>query len=129
MKSIKALSFLKKKKLLDDPHLPAATCREYGDLCLAQGWLADALDFYVKGQDTAGLEKLQAIAVATGDAFLLERLLQAQGRQDPALWQQVAAAAAAAGKETLARWAQERAAQGGEAAGSPTSGSDHAHDA
>lgn len=129
MTSIKALSFLKKKKLLDDPHLPTATCREYGDLCLAQGWLADALDFYLKGQDAAGLEKLQTIAVATGDAFLLERLLQAQGRQDPALWQQVAAAAAAAGKETLARWAQERAAQGGEAAGSPTSGSDHAHDA
>ncbi len=129
MASTKALGFLKKKKLLDDPHLPAATCREYGDLCLAQGWLADALDFYLKGQDTAGLEKLQAIALETGDAFLLERLLQAQGRQDPVLWQQVAEAAVAAGKETMARWAQERAAQSGAAAGSPALGSDHGHDA
>ena len=103
--------FLKKKKLLDDPQLSADVCRAYGDLFFAAGWLADALDFYLKGNDAAGLARLQALAVESGDAFLLERLLQAQGREAPELWPQVAAAASAAGKDTLARWAQERSGQ------------------
>lgn len=126
-------SFLKKKKLLDDPQLSAATCRSYGDLFAAAGWLADALDFYLKGNDTAGLARLQAVALETGDAFLLERLLQAQGREEPELWSHIAATAAAAGKFTLARWAQERGGQAGaeqpEDAGASLGGSNHAHDA
>ncbi|MGQ9921676.1 MAG: hypothetical protein ACUVRZ_10160 [Desulfobacca sp.] len=130
MAKSKLPGFLKKKKLLDDPQLPASSCRTYGDLYAAAGLLADALDFYLKGNDAEGLARLEAQAVASGDAFLLERLLQAQGREAPELWQQVAAAAAAAGKVTLARWAQERCGQGGAAdvADSPA-GSQHAHDA
>ncbi len=122
--------FLKKKKLLDDPQLPAAACRTYGDLFVEAGWLADALDFYLKGNDAEGLARLETIALESGDAFLLERLLQAQGREAPELWQQVAAAATAAGKFTLAQWAQERRGQAGvtDAAG-PAAGSHHAHDA
>jgi len=122
--------FLKKKKLLDDPQLPAAACRTYGDLFAAAGWLADALDFYLKGNDIEGLARLETLALESGDAFLLERLLQAQGREAPELWQQAAAAAFAAGKFTLARWAQERGGQGGAAERpEPAAGSQHAHDA
>jgi hypothetical protein len=103
--------FIKKKKLLDDANLPAAECRKYGDLFLAADWLADALDFFLKGNVTEGLEQLQALALDTGDVFLLERLLQAQDRggEAPELWQQVAAKAAALGKTTMAQWAAERA--------------------
>ena len=102
-------SFLKKKKLLDNPNLPAAECQKYGDLFLEAGWLADALDFFIKGNISAGLDQLQALALDSGDAFLLERLLQAQGREAPELWSQVAVQAAARQKDTLARWANERA--------------------
>lgn len=128
MTKSKLPGFLKKKKLLDDPQLPAEVCRSYGDLFLAAGWLADALDFYLKGKDADGLARLQALALESGDAFLLERLLQAEGREAPELWPQVAAAATAAGKYTLARWAQERCGQTG-AQAAAAAGSQHAHNA
>jgi hypothetical protein len=107
--SANAPGFIKKKKLLDDANLPAADCRKYGNLFLEAGWLADALDFFLKGNVTEGMEQLQTIALDTGDAFLLERLLQAQGREAPELWRQVAAQATARQKYTLAQWAAERA--------------------
>ncbi len=125
--------FLKKKKLLDDPQLSADMCRTYGDLFAEAGWLADALDFYLKGPVAQGLARLETLAVETGDAFLLERLLQAQGREAPELWRQVAVTAEAAGKETLAHWARERSGQAGDAASTqaapPASRRAHAHDA
>jgi hypothetical protein len=102
--------FLKKKKLLDDADLPAAECRTYGNLFLEAGWLADALDFFLKGNVSEGLDQLQALALDTGDAFLLERLLQGQGRREaPELWEQVAARATALQKLAMAQWAAERA--------------------
>ena len=128
MANIKLPGFLKKKKLLDDPQLPAAACRTYGDQFFEADWLADALDFYLKGNDTQGLARLQARAVETGDAFLLERLSQVQGGQATELWEQVAVQASALGKFTLAAWAREKC---GPAVSSQTgaAGSDHAHDA
>lgn len=102
-------NFLKKKKLLDNANLPAAECQKYGNLFLEAGWLADALDFFIKGNSAEGLQKLEALALETGDAFLLERLLQVQSREAPELWSQVAVEAAARGKYTLAQWANEKA--------------------
>lgn len=104
--------FLKKKKLLDNLDLPAAECGRYGRLFLGAGALADALDFFLKGNDAEGLAQLQDLAVDTGDAFLLERILQARGQDAPELWEKVALKAAASEKFTLARWAQLRVAQG-----------------
>ncbi len=105
----KVLPFLKKKKLLDDVALSPAECRTYGYLFLEAGWLADALDFFLKGEVAEGLAEIEARALDSGDAFLLERLLQAQGRQAPELWEQVAARALALEKFTMAQWASERA--------------------
>jgi hypothetical protein len=102
-------SFLKKKKLLDNIHLPAEECRKYGNLFLEAGWLTDAMEFFIKGNISEGLQKLEALAVASGDAFLLERLLQFQGREARELWKQVADRAAAQEKFTMAQWANERA--------------------
>jgi hypothetical protein len=102
-------SFLKKKKLLDSANLPAEECRKFGNLFLEAGWLADALEFFIKGNITEGLQKLEALALESGDAFLLERLLQVQGREAPELWEQVAARAAAQEKFTMVQWADERA--------------------
>jgi hypothetical protein len=105
-------SFLKKKKLLDSANLPAEECRKFGNLFLEAGWLADALEFFIKGNISEGLQKLEALALESGDAFLLERLLQVQGREAPELWEQVAARAAAQEKFTMAQWANERAGKG-----------------
>ncbi len=111
-------NFLKKKKLLDNANLPAEECRKYGNLFLEAGWLTDALDFFIKGSISDGLQKLETIALDSGDAFLLERLLQVQGREAPELWEQVAARAAAQEKFTLAQWADERSGKGVQATGS-----------
>ena len=102
-------SFLKKKKLLDNANLPVAECQKYGNLFLEVGWLTDALDFFIKGNISEGLQKIEALALDSGDAFLLERLLQVQGRQASELWEQVAVRAAALEKFTMAQWAGERA--------------------
>ena len=67
-------------------------------------------------QNSAGLEQLQALALDSGDAFLLERVLQIQGREAPELWSQVAVQAAARQKDTLANWANERAGKSNSAA-------------
>ena len=71
--------------------------------------MTDALDFFIKGNISEGLEQLEALALDSGDAFLLERLLQVQGREAPELWEQVAVRAAAQEKFTMAQWANERA--------------------
>jgi hypothetical protein len=119
-------SFLKKKKLLDNPALPAAECQKYGNLFLEAGWLADALDFFSKGKVSEGLDLLQALAVETGDAFLLERVLQVTGREGSELWPQVAARAAAKQMDTLARWANERAGRLNPAADADSDQENHA---
>jgi hypothetical protein len=102
-------SFLKKKKLFDNANLPAAECRKYGDLFLEAGWLTDALEFFIKGNISEGIQKIEALALDSGDAFLLERLLQVQARPASELWEQVAVRAAALEKFTMAQWAGERA--------------------
>jgi hypothetical protein len=56
-------NYLKKKKLLDSPNLPVAECQKYGDLFLEAGWLADALDFFIKGNSAEGFAKLQDVAL------------------------------------------------------------------
>ena len=80
--------YLKKRRLLNEPELAPALCREHGDKFFALGWWDDALEFYQKGNITEGLEKLRAQALETGDAFLLARL----GKDhDPQVWRALAA--------------------------------------
>jgi len=87
-------SCLKKRRLLNEKELSPELCREYGEKFLALGWLEDALEFFQKGNEAAALEKIKAICLETGDAYLLGRL----GGQEPALWRQVAQQALDQGK-------------------------------
>jgi hypothetical protein len=85
---------LKKRRLLNEKELSPELCREYGEKFLALGWLEDALEFFQRGNEAAALEKIKAICLKTGDAYLLGRL----GGQEPALWRQVAQQALDLGK-------------------------------
>ena len=85
---------LKKRRLLNEKELSPELCREYGEKFLALGWLEDALEFFQKGNEAAASEKIKAICLETGDAYLLGRL----GWQEPALWRQVAEQALNLGK-------------------------------
>jgi len=96
---------LKKRRLLNEKELSPALCQDYGEKFLALGWWEDALEFFRRGKVDAGLEKLRAHGLESGDAFLLSRL----GPQSSEVWRQVAEQALKLGKIEFARRAWERA--------------------
>jgi hypothetical protein len=96
---------LKKRQLLNEKALTPSLCRDYGRKFFEQGWWEDALEFFKRGEFNAELEKLQAVALETGDAFLLARV----GNQEPETWRQLAERALALGKLHFARRAFEAA--------------------
>jgi len=84
------MSCLRKKALLDSDQLSPDKCREYGRQLLAQDRWDDALEFFLKANDTDSISEMLAIAREHGDAYLLERLLKATPHDSPeALWQQM----------------------------------------
>ena len=96
---------LKKRRLLNDKELSQQLCRDYGEKFLTLGFLEDALEFFVRGNCEAGLDKLKAQALEAGDAYLMARL----GPQPPEIWRQVADQALKLGKTHFARRALEQA--------------------
>lgn len=96
---------LKKRRLLNDPGMSPAVCRQYGEKFLEVGWWEDALEFFHRGNDAAGREKIKAHCLETGDAYLLARL----GKQAPEVWRRVGEAALSRGKFHFARRAFELA--------------------
>jgi len=94
----------KKRQLLNDQELKAEQCREYGEQFLAVDWWEDALEFFQKGHDSQGLEKIKNHSLETGDAYLLARL---GVPQDPLTWRRLATRAQELGKLRFARRAYE----------------------
>ena len=95
---------IKKRQLLNDQELKAEQCREYGEQFLAVDWWEDALEFFQKGHDSQGLEKIKNHSLETGDAYLLARLGVSQ---DPLTWRRLATRAQELGKLRFARRAYE----------------------
>ncbi|MEJ2090871.1 MAG: hypothetical protein P8X65_01635 [Syntrophobacterales bacterium] len=96
---------LKKRHLLNEKELSPELCREYGEKFLALDYWEDALEFFKLGNYEPGLDKLKALALETGDAFLMARL----GAHSPEVWRQVAEQALKLGKIHFARRAFEQA--------------------
>jgi tetratricopeptide (TPR) repeat protein len=97
---------LKKRRLLNDPEVNPALCRDLGEKFLALEWWEDALKFFQKAGDDAGLARIKAHVLETGDVYLMSRV---GSDQDPELWRRVADQALALGKLHFARKAYERA--------------------
>jgi hypothetical protein len=96
---------LKKRLILNEKDLSPELCREYGEKFLDLGFFEDALEFFKRGHYEPGLEKIQALALESGDAFLMGRL----GAHPPEIWRQVAEQALKLGKIHFARRAFEKA--------------------
>ncbi len=77
---------LKKRRLLNEGSLSPEMCREYGEKFFSLGWWEDALEFFLKGNVTEGLEKIKAHCLETGDAYLLTRLGK---MHPPELWRRL----------------------------------------
>ncbi len=91
---------LKKRRVLNEKELSPELCREYGEKFLALGWWEDAVEFFQKGNHQEGLEKVKALCLENGDAYLLGRIVK---DRDPDLWRRVADRALALGKLHFAR--------------------------
>jgi hypothetical protein len=103
------LGFMKKRRLLNEKEVKPELCLEYGEQFLAQGWWEDALEFFRKAGDTAGLDKIKEHCLQDGDAYLLGRLGLPQTSQT---WRQLGDRALELGKLFFARRAYELAGEG-----------------
>jgi hypothetical protein len=97
---------LKKRRLLNDKGLTPEVCREYGEKFLALEWWEDALEFFLKGRYSPGLEQLKAFSIDNGDAYLLARTGKDHA---PEVWGRLGEQALALGKLQFARRAFEMA--------------------
>jgi hypothetical protein len=85
---------------------------------VAQAYLADgreleSLDFLKQAGDEEGLAGVRRSAIAAGDVFLLRAVAAAQGRApERQEWEELAAAAEAAGKLRYAEDARRQAGRG-----------------
>jgi hypothetical protein len=101
---------LHRRELLYGISTPAGTQSELGDAYLEQELHFDAVDFYARAQDRAGLKKIVGISIREGDAFLLRKVQEAMPEFVSAGdWRALAARARELGKEIYA----ERADGGG----------------
>jgi len=90
---------------LNDKTVSPEVSRDCGEKFFALGFWEDALEFFSLAGDQAGLDKLKAHALETGDAYLMSRL----GRHLPEVWRQVAEQALKLDKIHFARRALEQA--------------------
>jgi len=103
-------SVLERRGLLYGKESARADHAKIGRQYAAAGRFADALEFFARAGDAAGIESVRADAIERGDAFLLAQVERVGGAPvDAATWRTLAERAAAAGKETFARLARERA--------------------
>ena len=101
---LKLPNYLKKCGLLYSQETPKERLKSLGDDYLAQGWLDDALDFYLKADDLTSLERLKTRVIEIGDASILVRLEKSAKidvtKED---WQRAGEKAQELGKETCAQ--------------------------
>jgi len=97
--------YIKKRDLLHNEKSSPQTLTKTGREFLALERYSDALDFFEKARDTAGIQEIKKIALTNGDTFLLARL----DRFDRLLvtreeWDAAAEKAAGSGRASMAAY-------------------------
>ena len=103
--------YLKKRDVLWNPRTSPSQLSAYGREFLARESFSDALDFFEKAKDEAGVSEIKKIALEQGDTFLLARL----ERYKPSLvteadWQSAEKTAERLGKPSMAEFARKKLA-------------------
>jgi len=97
--------YIKKRDLLHAEKSSAATLAQTGREFLALERYSDALDFFEKARDGAGIAEIKQIALAQGDTFLLARLDRFDRNMiSRAEWEAAAQKAEAAGRPSMAEF-------------------------
>ena len=125
------LPTLERRTLLHAPGTPKARLLQWAEALLEEGSLYEALDFFERARDTAGLERVRDAAIAEGNAHLLAWIQRnSLCETSPVQWLQTGENAAKSGKFLYAVRAFEkanqpaRAAEVRRAAGLPEPGDD-----
>jgi hypothetical protein len=103
--------YLTKRDYLYDPKATPAKLAQAGRTLLEREAFSDALDFFERARDAAGLQAIKTISLERGDSFLLARLERFDRKlvseQD---WQAVAVTAERNGMPSMAKFARKRLA-------------------
>lgn len=100
------------RRLLVEKELDAMEAAKIAEAYLEAGRKLEAIDFLAKANDSEGLRSIADDAIAQGDPFLLQSVMQLIGDDpDRETWQRCADAAEAAGKLRYAATARRNAAR------------------
>jgi len=103
--------YITKRDLLYDPKSTPAKLAAAGRSLFERECYSDALDFFERAKDEAGLKDIKALALKIGDSFLLSRLERYSRKlvteQD---WQAVIEIADKNGLSSMANFARRRLA-------------------
>ncbi len=100
------------RRHLVEKELDAQAASEIAEAYLEAGRKLEAIDFLAKANDSEGLRSIADDAIAQGDPFLLQSVMQLIGDDpDRETWQRCADAAEAAGKLRYAATARRNAAR------------------
>lgn len=103
---------LARRHLVERTMAPAQALR-IAEAYLAEGRSVEAVDFLHKAEAADRIQALRREALESGDAFLLRAVAATTGEAArPEEWQQLAEAAAAAGKQAYAAEARRQAERG-----------------
>jgi hypothetical protein len=98
-----------KQKILYIDKVNPNVLQNYGDMFLEEGLLADALDFYQKGNYNSGMQKIKDIAFDKGDVMLFQQAAKALHLElKPADWEGIGQKAISLKKYLFAQHALER---------------------
>jgi len=94
----RSMNCVEKRNLLYSDKADPSDWIRAGESLLEQGLPTDALNFFVRADHEAGIERIRSLALDEGDVFLFEQLRLA-GRDIPsATWREAAEKARALGK-------------------------------
>ena len=103
--------YLQKRDLLHGPKVAPQTLVAAGREYLAREAYSDALDFFEKARDAAGVQEIKRIAMERGDSFLLGRVERYdRGLVTESDWERVAQIAEKNEMHTMAVFARKKIA-------------------
>jgi len=109
--SIKKLpDYRLKQKILYVDKVNQNILQDYGNSFFEEGFLSDALDFYQKANDKAGIQKIKNMAFERGDVMLFQQAAKALDLElKPVDWESIGQKAVSLKKYSFARHAAEKA--------------------
>ena len=110
MSNLRLPDYRLKQKLLYIDKIDPGSLQSYGDSFLEEGRIPEALDFYIRANNSSGLQKIKEIALNTGDVMMFGQAAKALNLElKPAEWEGIGKKAIELKKYLFAWHALEKA--------------------